>query len=167
MLLWSRGAFTDERHPFTSMRPFGLRYRPATNTWLPMTTAGEPGPGNARPVWTGADLLTLGGIPYVDFAGQTRLPPLPVGARYTTATDTWALLPSLHAPAVQYTDALTWTGQALLVWNSDQATGTRLGPLPWPTLPHTGAGGAAQETGMGGNAEPAATRHDRHDTSRP
>lgn len=156
VLLWSRGAFTDERHPFTSMRRFGLRYLPATNTWLPMATAGEPGPGNARPVWTGTDLLTLGGIPYANFAGQASLPPLPVGARYATATDTWSLLPSLYAPALQYTDTLRWTGRELLVWSGDTATGARLGPPPWPVpaLPHAGAGGAAPNA----NRQPSGVR---------
>ena len=143
VLLWSRGVSTDDRQLLASMRPFGLRYLPATNTWLPISHAGEPEPGTARPVWTGSDLLTLGGIPYAGFVEQAA--PLPVGARYDVATDSWTLLPSLHAPAIQPTDTLLWTGRALIVWSSDKASGTRLGPLPWPEpmLPHTGAGGAA------------------------
>ncbi|MFN0250929.1 MAG: hypothetical protein ACKV2T_28910 [Kofleriaceae bacterium] len=87
----------------------GGRYRPATDSWAPISMEGAPSPREDDVVvWTGDEMIVWG--------GQSAGRPLATGARYIPAEDRWCPLPLADAPAARSDLAGVWTGDALIVW---------------------------------------------------
>ena len=88
----------------------GARYRPATDTWAPMTTVGAPTPRfGASPVWDGTEMVVWGGM-------NTNYNVVPTGGRYNPATNTWATTSTTGTPPARYLNTALWTGSEMLVW---------------------------------------------------
>ena len=87
----------------------GGRYDPATDSWLPVSAAGEPSPRTRHTaVWTSSEMIVWGGFPGI---GPTN-----TGGRYDPATDTWAPTATAGAPAPRSGHAAVWTGAEMIVW---------------------------------------------------
>src|SRR6266496_3718463 len=79
----------------------------------------RPGPprlaGAATAVWTGREVLVVGGIPAVRTDQDRRFTD---GAAYDPARDTWRrLAPSPQPRGSLMAQHLAWTGARLLVWS--------------------------------------------------
>ena len=81
----------------------GWAYDPPSNTWRRLPAAPLSG-RYAKGVWTGRELVLLGGSD--SFA-------VTAGAAYNPATRTWRKVPSLPGPRLYAT--FTWTGSEVLV----------------------------------------------------
>ncbi len=93
------------------------------DTWQP-TAADLPARNDAAAVWTGAEMLLVGG-------GSRP------GVRYSSATDTWRAMSDIGAPAGA--NAGFWTGTEMITWSRDG--GGRYDPVQdvWQSLPSDGA----------------------------
>jgi hypothetical protein len=88
----------------------GGRYDPLTDTWSPVTGAGEP-PGNRQystAIWTGDVMIVWG--------GGTFSAPTNTGGRYDPATDSWTPTSTVNAPAARRAHSAVWTGTEMVVW---------------------------------------------------
>lgn len=96
---WS-GTTTHELHAD------GAAFNPATNTWRMLPAAPGAGRAGAATVWTGSELLILG--------GETAGGRVADGLSFDPATDTWEQLPSgpLTEPTVK---ASVWTGSEAVI----------------------------------------------------
>ncbi|HEX5044956.1 MAG TPA: MopE-related protein [Candidatus Polarisedimenticolaceae bacterium] len=101
----------------------GGRYDPASDSWLPTSTAaGSPGPSASHTaVWTGTEMIVWGG-------GTNT------GGRYRPATDSWTPTSvGAHVPSARGYHGAVWTGMEMIVWGGsfDQTffnTGGRYNP---------------------------------------
>jgi N-acetylneuraminic acid mutarotase len=92
----------------------GGRYEPATDTWRAISPVDAPEARTGhRAVWTGAEMIVWGGAAS-DPGGSPRY--LTDGARYDPASDTWASMSSVDAPATQLTETAVWTGTEMIIW---------------------------------------------------
>jgi len=89
----------------------GARYRPSTDSWSPMASAGGP-QYPMQALWTGADIFVL--------TWDNQL------ARYSAARDEWApvsldgLLEPRESPRLARFEAtIAWTGTDLLIWATE------------------------------------------------
>lgn len=102
----------------------GARYRPADDTWSPVSAANAP---QARirhtAVWTGEEMIVWGGE--LEGGQLTN-----TGARYRPSTNTWASLPASGAPLARRDHAAVWTGTEMIIWG---------GEIQGGQLTHTGA----------------------------
>jgi N-acetylneuraminic acid mutarotase len=133
VLTWGGGCCGD-------FSPSGSAYDVANDSWQPMPAS--PLTGRWRPygVWTGTELLVIGGTNEAS-AGLTD------AAAYNPATRTWRSLPPMPAPRAGAT--AVWTGTEVLIvgghsggWPSDRmyADGVAFDPATnrWRTLPSSG-----------------------------
>ncbi len=102
----------------------GVRYDPATDSWKPIASQGEPSPRiDATAVWTGSELLVWGGYAKPLYGPGA----LQDGARYDPATDTWTPLPPpVLATLSSSMPWAVWTGTQMLLWG----TTSDFPPLP-------------------------------------
>lgn len=92
----------------------GAAYDPARQTWRRMPPAPLSARAGATAVWTGREVLVVGGGPA---ARTDRDRSATEGAAYDPARDSWRRLaasPQLRGPMVN--QHLVWTGTRLLVW---------------------------------------------------
>ena len=98
----------------------GARYRPATDTWTPMSASGAPTPRfSASPVWDGTEMVVWGGE-------NVLTNPEATGGRYNPTTDVWRPMASTHQPGARYGNTALWTGTEMIVWGgyfADQVGG--------------------------------------------
>jgi hypothetical protein len=88
------------------------RYDPLTDTWSVVNaTALPPAAGGTRALWTGSELLLMGGYRYPGGFSTG------VG-RYNPVTDSWKPFPSENEPQSYYGDAIVWTGREAIVWGA-------------------------------------------------
>jgi hypothetical protein len=94
----------------------GAAYNPTTNRWRRIPAAPMPGTAIPAAVWTGREMLVLGGLEVVAQGGQARRG----GAAYNPKTNRWRVLPAAPFEAIgPFTDG-AWTGHdALFVANSE------------------------------------------------
>lgn len=125
MIVW--GGRSDEE---TSSRfDDGAAYDPATQTWRALTSAGLEPRFDHIAVWSGSEMLILGG-------GDGTS-----GAAYDPASDAWRSLPA--APfAVNRNIGWTWTSERLVVWQPRTDLVAALDPETdeWTDLAPTGLG---------------------------
>jgi hypothetical protein len=90
----------------------GAAYEVDADSWTPIAPTSLSGRGGHPAVWTGRDMLVLGGS---DPAPQSD------GALFSPAGDTWARVVPGPLPARQE-HAMVWTGRQLLIWGGDGAS---------------------------------------------
>lgn len=91
------------------IRGSGGRFRPISNTWKPIATAGAPSARTrATAVWTGTEFIVWGGW-------DSSTSPLADGARYDPAADRWTPMSATNAPHPRRDAIALWTGSEMLV----------------------------------------------------
>ena len=87
----------------------GARYKPATDTWTPVSSVGAPHPNaTLQSVWTGTEMIVWGGVSNTTFYRS--------GGRYNPATDTWTPVSLVGAPEARGSHTAVWTGTEMIVW---------------------------------------------------
>ncbi len=98
----------------------GAAYDPARQAWRRLPPAPLSARADATAVWTGREVLVVGGIPAVR-TDQDR--GFTDGAAYDPARDTWRrLAPSPQPRGSLMAQHLVWTGTRLLVWSDWRQT---------------------------------------------
>jgi len=88
----------------------GARYRPATDTWMPMSQEGSPGPMAApQAVWTGQEMIVWGRL-------GDSIRGVVDGARYDPQTDHWSPLSLDALTSLIGPSTTVWTGSEMIVW---------------------------------------------------
>ncbi len=78
------------------------------DSWQPTAAVGERSSHTA--VWTGSEMLIWGGF-------ENKVPDNSnTGMRYDPATDTWAPISTMGAPAARGEHTAIWTGSQMIVW---------------------------------------------------
>jgi len=105
------------RDPFPFDTSSGSRYRPASDTWIPLNSLGNGGPrfGHVA-VWTGNRMIIWGG--QADFSTSSIRRD---GRIYDPVTDSWQQ--TALAPAARTHATGVWTGTEMLVWGGSIGTG--------------------------------------------
>lgn len=100
----------------------GARYYPATDTWKPISMINAPSSrDNYSSTWNGTRMFVWGGIdPRPQAAG---VPMLNTGASYDPATDTWATMTTLMAPAARAGHTAVTIGSKIVVWGGQGNNG--------------------------------------------
>jgi N-acetylneuraminic acid mutarotase len=94
----------------------GLRYDPATDTWLTTSITGAPtGRYFHTAVWTGTEMILWGGYGCID-ANCSSFSMLGDGARYNPTTDSWNPISSVSAPSARFEHSVVWTGNMMIIW---------------------------------------------------
>jgi hypothetical protein len=84
-------------------------YDPSTDTWAPMTTAGEPAPRLTHTaVWTGNAMIIWG--------GNANSKVLNSGGIYDPSSNTWMAVSSSGAPSARFSHSAVFTGSRMIVW---------------------------------------------------
>ena len=123
MIVW--GGYEDTPDPtnpgFTWVNARG-RYRPATDSWQPMSAANAPSPRTgASVIWTGTEMIVWGGTDAQSFL------PLNSGASYNPLTDTWRPITTTGAPSGRVGHTAVWTGTEMVIWGGmEMATASGL-----------------------------------------
>jgi Big-like domain-containing protein len=106
----------------------GRRYRPASDTWVAMASAGAPSRrfGHAA-VWTGSEMIVWGGEG-ADFVGLLD------GGIYNPATDTWRSMSSVGA-VNWYSFTAVWTGTEMITLDRFLGARYNLARDSWTPIP--------------------------------
>lgn len=96
-----------------SPTPGGIRFNPATDTWMATAVTGEPLLESNAMVWTGKEVLFWGGYAPASWDVVNA-----IGGRYNPKTDTWAAMagPDANVPAPRGDHSAIWTGSEMIVW---------------------------------------------------
>jgi len=87
----------------------GGRYRPATDTWSPISNLGTPSPRQYHSaVWAGGRMIVWGGWDGTSYVAS--------GGRYDPATDTWQPISATGAPPPRADPAVVAAGARMVVW---------------------------------------------------
>ena len=98
----------------------GAAYDPARQTWRRLPSAPLAARAGATAVWTGREVLVVGGTPAVR---TDRDRGVTDGAAYDPARDSWRrLAPSPQPRGSLMAQHLVWTGTRLLVWSDWRQT---------------------------------------------
>lgn len=124
----------DVERPDTRYYSDGARYSPSSDTWTRMSPAPLAGRSNYRAVWTGTEMIVVGGMT------QTARTSADVAA-YDPGSDRWRTLPELPIapdPGSPPAFEAVWAGDRLVVWlrGPDRVFAYRAGL--WRELPGTG-----------------------------
>lgn len=96
----------------------GTRYHPATDSWVPITSANAPSPrSDHTAVWTGADMILWGGTALSGSLGS--------GGKYTPSSESWTSTSAVNSPSGRYYHSAVWTGSEMTVWGGGTNTGGR------------------------------------------
>jgi N-acetylneuraminic acid mutarotase len=88
----------------------GGRYNPIGDSWMEMSTTGQPGKRDKHTaVWTGSEMIVWGGTVDDNLYLNT-------GGHYNPAGDTWAMVTTDGAPSARYHHTAVWTGSEMIVW---------------------------------------------------
>ena len=107
LVLW--GGPHNSEHPIRR----GLAFNPATDEWRKTSPVPGSGPWSHAAVWTGAELIVLGG------GNATR--DLEGGFTYNPSTDTWRKLAPGPLSPRQWLP-LVWTGREVIVWGGSSVS---------------------------------------------
>lgn len=88
----------------------GARYRPATDTWIPLPPAPLAPRSYQAAAWTGSQLVVWGG--YNVYIGQMYGD----GARWDSTANSWLPVTSAGAPNARFYHTAVWTGDEMVVW---------------------------------------------------
>lgn len=104
----------------------GAAFDPNTNTWTPISSVNAPlARGMHSAVWTGSKMVVWGGGGLHPSFGLSSLKS---GGIYDPATDSWATMSSVGAPAGRIGHASVWTGSRMLIFSGqDFYVGTYYG----------------------------------------
>src|SRR5438132_353937 len=81
------------------------------DTWTPTSTTNAPaGRVNHTAVWTGSEMIVLGGCTDVDCNSSFN-----TGGRYNPSTDSWTATSTSNAPAGRWAHTAVWTGSEMIV----------------------------------------------------
>lgn len=127
----------------------GARYRPTSDSWLPVATTGAPiGRYDHVAVWTGTSMIVFSGVDATINASSD-------GGIYTPSTDAWGTLPPPPAGNARFRAVGVWTGSEMVVWSGNFSTffrndGLRYTPGgSWSTMSTTNAPqGRGRATGV-------------------
>ena len=113
MIVWG-GTDTGVATPFKT----GSIYRPPTNDWVSVGTAGAPdGRLQHGAVWTGSEMIVFGGT-----TSSTTFAYSSVGARYNVLNNSWTLTTQNGAPAARVRPNMVWSGNQLTVWGGSNGS---------------------------------------------
>ena len=116
----------------------GARYDPAADRWRPISIDGAPSAGAAHAVWTGKDLIVLGGGDW-----QSR-----VSARYDPGNDRWLPLTGGFGSWLAGFMPLAWTGEEVIFWSHEPgAYNPDTGAWRYISKVNSSAGGSTVWTG--------------------
>jgi hypothetical protein len=102
MIIW--GGYSE-----SGLASAGALYDPATDTWTPMSTAGQPEPRLTHSaVWTGNSMIVWG--------GNANGKPLASGGIYDPEADTWTPMTMAGAPSPRFSHSAVWTGSSMIAW---------------------------------------------------
>jgi N-acetylneuraminic acid mutarotase len=91
----------------------GGRYNPATNSWVPTTTARAPVPRfDHSAAWTGGQMIVWGGTD----GDPSETNYFDTGGSYNPATDRWRPTSRANAPSPRAKQTAVWTGSEMIVW---------------------------------------------------
>jgi N-acetylneuraminic acid mutarotase len=90
----------------------GALYDPAKDSWTALPEGGGAR-GAGATVWTGCDVLEVGG-----FSSGDNNKAASTGMRYTPSTKTWSELPALPTRFLGNYDGAVWAGDQLVVYGS-------------------------------------------------
>ncbi len=115
MLVWG-----GSNNGTTTPSANGSIYRPASNDWTPVATAGGPqGRWRHKAVWTGTEMIVWGGsTSNVDTYVYTA-----TGSRYNPVNSTWTALTTGGSPAARMLPNLIWTGTEMIVGGGSNGSG--------------------------------------------
>jgi hypothetical protein len=115
----------------------GLRYNPMTGALKPVAFVADGQPVEGIPVWSGRDLIVVGGRSAMDVQSNG------VVGRYDPMLDRWSSSASDGAPTARRATAVAWTGHEVLVGGNALYTGqpSRYDPIldQWRPLSPQGA----------------------------
>ena len=112
MIVWGGWNGNDEARNYNLL---GRRYDPATDTWTPIATAGQPQlREDHAAIWTGTEMFVWGGV--VRDGTPPKRHRLGTGGRYDPATDTWRPITLVGAPSAREDGVVVWTGDEMIVW---------------------------------------------------
>ena len=151
MIVWGgQGVFAPPA-PNSIDRVFqdGASYDPATDLWLPISSAGPAVRGHTA-VWSGSRMIVWGGHD----AFALTINPVSFGFLYDPVGDAWTSVSNVAPPAARTGHAAIWDGFGMLVWGGIGAAGVpiangkRYAPQAdrWTTLSTTLAPAAASDT---------------------
>ena len=107
MLVWGGCGNTN----CSTLLDTGGRYDPSTDSWLPTTTVGAPGPRRFHAsAWTGSEMVVWGG------EGPGVFNTLDDGGRYNPATDSWMTMSPVGAPEARVLHTAVSTGSEVLIF---------------------------------------------------
>ena len=121
--------------------PFGGEVTVSGDVWANIPP-GPPASGllssgryGHKAVWTGSEMLVIGGTPISD------------GLRYNPTGNAWTLMSKSNAPAIGASVQVAWTGSRMLVWDAYHRVGGRYNPNTdaWQPMSEAGAPGARAE----------------------
>ena len=102
----------------------GGRYDPLTDTWAPMTRAGEPhGRVYFTAIWSGRFMIVWGG--YSGYPGPATW--YNSGSRYDPISDSWSPVSLSGAPVKRQSHSAVWTGREMIVWGGVHSPTTYFG----------------------------------------
>jgi hypothetical protein len=94
----------------------GGRYNPGTNSWIATsTTTAPPARYYHTAVWTGSEMIVLG--------GSVQPPVATTGGKYNPGTDSWIATSRVNAPHLGAGHTAVWTGSEMIVWGASSAGG--------------------------------------------
>jgi hypothetical protein len=135
ILVWGKA----DRRDADGFEVVGLRYRPDTHTWAPISAEGAPSPREGHSaVWTGTEMIVWGGCcdAAVRFVSQS----FGDGARYNPASDSWSPISTQGAPSPRRDHVAVWTGREMIVWDGipSAGDGARYDPATdtWRPMPY-------------------------------
>lgn len=100
------GGATDPQYDATDT---GALFDPATQTWTPMSTTGDPGPRHT------VRMVMIGGQ-MIEYAGGSGLGAIAGGGRYDPQTDTWSPMSTTNAPGARLYACALAIGDRMLTW---------------------------------------------------
>jgi N-acetylneuraminic acid mutarotase len=127
------------------------RYLPDQRTWAPVPVGGGPaGRKRASTIWTGTEMITWGGVNFIDDPRHPSWTCFDDGGRFSPSTGTWTLIPATDLLDPRMNHSAVWTGTEMIVWGGNVLPaigsvtyndGARYSPATrsWQPLPSTGA----------------------------
>ena len=89
---------------------WGGRYEPATDTWQPVVSSGEPAPRTDHvAAWTGNRMIV--------WAGLTVQNETNTGGLYDPSLNSWTAMTTTGAPPPRFDPAAAWTGSEFFTWS--------------------------------------------------
>src|SRR5207253_2409974 len=98
----------------------GAAYNPKTNSWRSIPSAPMSGTAIPAMVWTGHEMLVLGGLAVFGGGGVARGD----GAAYDPVSNTWRSLPP-PPPSLEFTSGV-WTGKLAVFIGNNPDVGARV-----------------------------------------